>query len=59
MSTDKELRTNQKSHLYDLLKLKKDNPATVIGLNELIVKARAIMDAEDVAYVEKQIELLS
>jgi len=46
----------QKSWLIDLLFLKSDNEKagnSVIGLSELISRAKAAMEAEDVAYVEK------
>ncbi|MDR2559909.1 MAG: hypothetical protein LBC86_10290 [Oscillospiraceae bacterium] len=56
-----ELRKATKDELYDLLKLKIDNEKaniTVIGLNQLINKKQAGMEAEDVAYVEKIISEL-
>ena len=55
MATEKELRTQQMSTLYDLLKLQKDHPeiASNKGLLDLIKKAKAVMDKEDVAWVEK------
>jgi len=59
MSTDKELRSNQKSLLFNLLKLERDNPnIAIVGLKELIIQTQAIMDAEDVSYVEKLISTL-
>ena len=55
MATEKELRTQQMSTLYDLLKLQHDYPeiASNKGLLDLIKKAKAVMDKEDVAWVEK------
>ena len=55
MATEKELRTQQMSTLYDLLKLQQDHPeiARNKGLLDLIKKAKAVMDKEDVAWVEK------
>ncbi|MDR2531595.1 MAG: hypothetical protein LBC82_01995 [Oscillospiraceae bacterium] len=53
MATNNELRTAQKEELFDLLKLKMLNKSEVKGLNELIARKRAGMEAEDVAYVEK------
>jgi len=59
MASSIELRASQKSELFDLLKLKKDNEsANLKGLNELILKMKAVMEAEDVAYVEKIISEL-
>ncbi|MCL1819823.1 MAG: hypothetical protein FWG36_04095 [Oscillospiraceae bacterium] len=58
MPSNMEMRTMQKTALYDLLKLKRDNEKSenkVEGLFELINKAKATMEAEDVAYVEKMI----
>jgi len=53
-----EIRVLQKSELFDLLKLKRDNDNTgnnLKGLNDLITKKKAVMEAEDVAYVEKMV----
>ena len=60
MPTNHELRVIQKNSLFDLLKLAKDNSQVqgIIGLEELIIKAQAAMEAEDVAYVEKMIAKL-
>jgi len=58
MASGMEIRTVQKAELYDLLMLKKQNDKDgikVSGLNELINKKEAAMEAEDVAYVEKKI----
>jgi len=49
MSTGVEIRTTQKTYLYDLLKAKKDNQS----IDEVIKKLKASMEAEDFAYVEK------
>jgi len=58
MASNIEIRVMQKSELFDLLKLKRDNQNTgndLKGLNDLITKKKAIMEAEDVAYVEKMV----
>jgi len=56
MSTNQELRREQTERLFDLLKLKYDNMDLKIkGLDVLIVRAKAPMDKEDVAWVEKNI----
>jgi len=59
MSNELEIRTVKKDELYDLLTLKEDlkaggNP-NLKALDKLINKKEAVMDAEDVAYVEKKI----
>ena len=51
MATNSEIRTTLKSWYYDLLKTKKENGS----IDDLINKTEAIMEAEDVAYVEKKI----
>ena len=56
MSSNAEISTMQKSELYDLLMLKAENEKDGIdtkGLDKLINKKKAVMAAEDVAYVEK------
>ena len=59
MTTNKEMNYILKTSLHDLLKLKKDNAGLDIkGLDEMIIRAEAAMDAEDVAYVEKKISKL-
>jgi len=58
MATNTEVRTAQKSELYDLLMLKKEiekDSAGYKALIRLINKKEAAMEAEDVAYVEKKI----
>jgi len=58
MATGIEIRTTQKTALYDLLRLKSENEKEgtfTKGLAELINKTKAVMEAEDVAYVEKMI----
>jgi hypothetical protein len=58
MEADIGLRVIQKTALYDLLKLRRDNEKTnnnLMGLNELINKTTAVMEQEDVALVEKKI----
>jgi len=49
MATGLEIRTVQKSHLYDLLKAKEG----VLSVEALIEKMEASMEAEDFAYVQK------
>ena len=59
MPTNAEMRTAQKDKLYDLLTIKiKNTSTTVNGLDELINKAEAVMEEEDVAWVEKKIAQL-
>ena len=61
MPTNMEMSYMQKTTLFDLLKLKRDNEGAGIkikGLTDLIVRTKAVMEAEDVAYVEKMIEEL-
>ena len=58
MPTNLEMRTSQKDKLFDLLMLKRDNEKAGIkvnGLANLIIKSEAVMEAEDVAWVEKKI----
>ena len=56
MATNQELRREQTERLFDLLKLKNDNPGLDIkGLDVLILRAKAPMDKEDVAWVEQAI----
>jgi len=60
MATGIEIRTTQKAVLFDLLTLKKqmeDEKDSVgyKGLLQLIKKTKAMMEQEDVAYVEKMI----
>jgi hypothetical protein len=53
-----EIRTTQKSSLFKLLKLEIENKKAGIevkGLYELIIETKTVMEAEDVAYVEKMI----
>jgi len=58
MASEKEVRTQQRSMLYDLLKLQQDmeQGKGAEGLAELVRRAVAIMDEEDVAYVEKRLK---
>ncbi|MCL1821007.1 MAG: hypothetical protein FWG36_10190 [Oscillospiraceae bacterium] len=61
MPTNLEMRVMQKTALYELLKLKRDNEKSgnkVDGLFDLINKTEATMEAEDVAWVEKKIAKL-
>ena len=55
MPTEKEIRERQQSALFDLLKLVQDYPelANHKGVQDLIKRAKAVMDKEDVAWVEK------
>ncbi|MCL2696668.1 MAG: hypothetical protein FWE74_01150 [Oscillospiraceae bacterium] len=51
-----ELRSALKIELFDLLKLKALNDKegnSISGIEELIARKTAAMEAEDVAYVEK------
>ncbi|MCL1823019.1 MAG: hypothetical protein FWG44_02335 [Oscillospiraceae bacterium] len=63
MSSSIEIRTTQKAALFDLLMLKKEmekekNEANLKALEIIIVKTKTVMEAEDVAYVEKMIAQL-
>jgi len=59
MATEKELRSIQTTQLFELLKIKKDNPSlNIIGLDVFIAKTISAMNQEDVAWVEKTIEEL-
>jgi len=55
MASSIEIRTTQKAFLFDLLKAKIDSNDAEKALNSLITKMEAIMEEEDVAYVEKKI----
>jgi len=57
MASGIEIRTTQKAFLFDLLKAKQDADAEK-ALNSLITKMEAIMEEEDVAYVEKKVNSL-
>jgi|GEM_PF-404040 len=62
MASEPELRTSQKTTLFDLLDLKAENDKAgikVIGPGKLIAKMEAVMEEEDVAYVEKKIAELT
>jgi len=52
-----EIRTTQKAFLFDLLKAEQEENAEK-ALKTLITKMKTVMEAEDVAYVEKGIEEL-
>lgn len=59
MASSLEMRTSQKDRLFDLLKVKKDNPnISIIGLEESILRTMAVMEKEDVAWVEKMVAKL-
>ena len=49
MPSNMEIRTTQKSVLFDLLEAEKEKR----DIKTLIKKLKATMEAEDVAYVEK------
>ena len=55
MPSEKEMRAQQRTLLYDLLKLQKDmmQGKGDESLTELIRRARVAMEEEDVALVEK------
>jgi len=54
MATPLEIRVNQKQHLGTLLRIKKANAGKQVAeLQETIIEAVTVMEAEDVAYVEK------
>ena len=60
MATELEIREKQKHHLMVLLEIKKS--ANAIGvelpvLNDAILRAVVVMEQEDVAFVEKIIEI--
>ena len=60
MPSNVELRREQKMKLYQIKKIKSDNPEVLIkGLNELINLIEAEMEAEDVAWVEKKLAELN
>ena len=59
MPSNVELRREQKMRLYQIKKIRADNPDILIkGLNELINLIEAEMEAEDVAWVEKKLAQL-
>jgi hypothetical protein len=49
MASSHEIRMTQKSILFDLLEAKEEKK----GIDTLIAKMKASMDAEDFAYAEK------
>ena len=54
MASSIEVRERHKKHLYSLLKIKKANTGiTVSELQDEINDAIAVMEQEDVAWVEK------
>jgi len=54
MASQTEIQVVQKERLYDLLLLEKKNSGKeVLGLNQLINRAKAGMSKEDIAYIEK------
>jgi len=62
MATGMEIKTVQKTVLFDVLKLIYDSENSRVslekGIKELVVKMEAAMEQEDVAYVEKKISEL-
>ena len=59
MATNLEIRIMQRNKLYDLLILKERNKGNKVNyLDELINATEAMMDEEDVAWVEKKIAQL-
>jgi len=56
MTTNNELKANQKYLLGELLTLKKLNAGAVInGLQEAIIRATFGMEEEDIAVIEKTV----
>ncbi|MCL1866731.1 MAG: hypothetical protein FWF82_04910 [Oscillospiraceae bacterium] len=54
MDSSIDIRARQKHHLGSLLGIKKANPNTIVNrLDEKISDAVAVMNQEDVAWVEK------
>jgi len=59
MATNAELRVVLNNKLYDLKKLKKYNPdKKIVFLDDMILETEAVMEQEDVAWVEKKIAQL-
>ena len=61
MPTNPELRIMQTDKLFDLIQLEKDNEGKgfeITGLKRMIIKTKATMTQEEVAWVEKKIEEL-
>ena len=61
MATNAEIQVEQRTRLYILLKLKKENEEAgikVIGLDSQINMTMAVMNEADVAYVEKMVAKL-
>jgi len=58
MGTPLEIRVSQKQHLSVLLRIKEANTGKQVDeLQEAILQAVSVMEAEDVAYVEKIINV--
>ena len=56
MGTNLEVVVSQKRHLITLLKIKRANTGVIVQeLDTAITEAKAEMQAEDVAYVEKTV----
>ncbi|MCL2235947.1 MAG: hypothetical protein FWB98_05875 [Defluviitaleaceae bacterium] len=59
MANNLEIREKQTERLFDLLELKAINSGIKVnGLDKLIERAKAPMDKEDIASVEKSIAML-
>jgi len=59
LATNTELKIILNKKLYDLKKLKKRNPDKEIAeLEDMILETEAIMEQEDVAWVDKKIAQL-
>ena len=62
MPTNMEIRVAQKDKLFTLMKLKKVNEKagiSVVGLNDMIIEAEAVMEQEDVALIKDKVKELS
>jgi hypothetical protein len=54
MALSIEVKERHRHHLETLLTLKKENPNVVIvGLREALVRATAVMEREDILWVEE------
>ena len=56
MANYKELAIFQRDHLFDLLKLRAISSINEDVLNDMIARAVSKMEAEDVAYVQEQVD---
>ena len=56
MATNLEMQSNLKEKLFMLLRLKvRNKDKNILDLDDMIVSAKAVMNQEDVAWVEKMI----